>query len=159
MQSSIASDVLSAAYAPLTSHAINWSALGALLVGGLCGWLASVLIVGAECCGCRVVVVWRSCCEIRLLRRVLTAARPPPPQQQNPWNQQQRRPLIAPLRQRSHEPPITADAAAWNRLRDALGPDVPDLEVASLLETHGANLEAAVQAYFDAQSSRRHGAR
>ena len=166
MAPAVFSDVLTAAYSPLTAHAnIDYIALLALICGGLFGYIASVFIVGGECCGCRIVVIWRSCCEVRFLRRVLTrapAARPPPPtMSNNPFmsQQQQRRPLIAPIARRSHEPPIREDAAAWNRLRDALGPDVPDLEVASLLETHGDDLEAAVQAYFDAQSSRRHGAR
>ena len=166
MVSAVISDVLTAAYSPLTAHAnIDYIALLALICGGLFGYIASVFIVGGECCGCRVVVIWRSCCEVRFLRRVLTRApaarQPPPTMSNNPFMSQglQRRPLIAPIARRSHEPPIREDAAAWNRLRDALGPDVPDLEVASLLETHGDDLEAAVQAYFDAQSSRRHGAR
>ena len=104
MAPAVFSDVLTAAYSPLTAHAnIDYIALLALICGGLIGWVASVFIVGGECCGCRIVVIWRSCCEVRFLRRVLTrapAARPPPPtMSNNPFMSQgqQRRPLIAPI--------------------------------------------------------------
>ena len=61
----------------------------------------------------------------------------------------------APPRRAAERPPSgSSDATAWNSLRDALGPDVPDVEIFYLVEEHGANVQAAVQAYFDAQSSR-----
>ena len=48
-----------------------------------------------------------------------------------------------------------ADTAVWNRLREAIGPDVPDSEIANLIDRYGADTQAAMQSYFDMQSSRR----
>ena len=151
-----------------SSNGIDTPALAALAFGALLGAIIGILLCGCNCCGYAVVVNWRSCYKVTysVSAQPRHQARPQLHQSRLPPHLQQRRPLISPLQPRSNEQlPVPArriganasapDAAAWNHLRDALGPDVPDYEIAHLLELHGDNPQGAVQAYFDAQSHRR----
>ena len=161
--------ILDQAVTPLVSAQIDYVAATALLFGALFGFLVSALLFGCECCGLSVVVIWRSCMVVHVKGS----------------EREQRLPLVAPrstiptcfgirpsmcahasnsssiqLRQDRLRGPAMldlpqADTAVWNRLREAIGPDVPDSEIANLIDRYGADTQAAMQSYFDMQSSRR----
>ena len=123
----------------------------ALIAGGFLGAVAAAFLFGCQCCGKRMHVIWRSCyviqvtdCEPEALlprQRGAPTGIPIHVARMPPRLQQSRMPTLP-------ERGAAAEARAWNSLRDALGPDVPDTTLAELLEAHGDDIDAAAQAYY-----------
>ena len=121
---------------------IHWEALAALLAGAL----AAAIVLKLYFCFATPCIKCLCRTSVGLQCPVVIYVAPDEDRLPQLWARGQQPSRFAPAHQRSAG--TKATASQWNAMRAALGPKVPDKNVADLLRKHGDDTKAAVADFY-----------